>query len=162
MLSEIVDGLKDAITGGHEISSEQVSSLASRAVSNNYGEQPTEDDFRKITGALSLREMQIYKLALSHAREQLHQPLHKHAQAQLFLKFLGLKPVTASILSKVLSWIVKTVLISCGFMAAGALVEHVTGTEPASSSSSSSSVAPSPAPSAQQLFKPDPSYVDEK
>lgn len=164
MLGDIVGGIKESVMSGQQISSEQVDAAANRAVANNYGSAPTEEDFRKITTSLSLREIQIYKLSLDHTIKELHQgKLEKKAQVPLFLKFLGLKPVTASILSKVLSWIIKTVLISGGFMAAGALWEHMTGngSKPGAPSATAPGTA-TPTAAVQQLFKVDPGYNDEK
>lgn len=163
ILGEIVSGLKGAIMGGN-VSPAQVDQAANQAVSDNFGGAPSEELLKKLTASLSFREAQIYKLVLLNVISQA--PIDgKLSTAQrvgltsMMLRLMGVKHTTASLLSKVLGWIVKTVLISCGFMAAGALISKMTGHSASfSPGNNSSSEAPTTITSTQQLFKPDPTY----
>jgi hypothetical protein len=178
LLKEIWDGIKDAVihsaATNTPIQPEQVDAVTQQVLQNNPAPIPTEQTAEALQrikgGEITFRDAQIYKVAMTHVASL---PLDKRAQIATLARLLGMKAYTSSILGKVLGWIVKTVLATGGFMAFGALVEHIksslTGESP-TSSSSSPSPSPSPssaistpasAPSTQQLFKVNPNYVNQ-
>lgn len=166
ILEEIVHGLTDSLKNG-TVTPEQVDDAANHAVLNNYGGPPSEADLLKVTGTLTLRDAQIYKIALAHVLSNISisdigkkLSIQKRADiSSLLLKFLGVKHTTASILSRVIGWIVKTVLISAGFMSAGALWDHMTNKN--TESAAPALEAPAPPQTTQQTFKVNPTYAQE-
>jgi hypothetical protein len=161
ILAEIGEGLKSAIVPGQPISPEQVDKVTDQVISADTPTEPPAG-LQKMQ-QLSFREVQIYKIALLHVMAQT--PMHKSVDipAQLLRSFFGAKTVTASLLSRFLSWVVRTVLIAAGLMTGEALVEHLTGKSPSgeASSSSAAGMAPSAPSTVQQIFKANPEYADE-
>jgi hypothetical protein len=157
ILGEIVDGLKSAIIPGQMIAPEKVDQIVDQATSANIPSQIQK------TQHLSIREVQIYKIAL------LHFAANKSAAGitdLLLRRVFGANTVTASLLSRFLGWIVKTVLIAAGLMTGEAIFDHMTGKSPASSPSppsspSASDIAPAAPSTVQQIFKTNPGYNDE-
>jgi hypothetical protein len=133
ILEEISSSIKNMLMNGGTILPQQVDQITHAAVQSNYGEQPTEATLKK----LSSKEIQAYKIALLHNIQQQQQKISLGVDlSQLLFRLMGAKTVTASILSRVLSWIVKTILISAGLMLVGDIGEKMLGhsTSPASSS----------------------------
>lgn len=177
LLMEIVHGIEGPLKAGERITPEQVDQVADQVVSSK-GSNPSDSEIeQKLENApfhkgssLSLRDAGLFKVILSNIdSNDIDKPLPLEKRAGFLsgmFRLGGMKTFTSSVLSKILSWIVKTVLISCGFMAVGAFVDHLMGKAPGASGSSS--FAPSGeteaialAPSKQQVFKVNPSYANE-
>lgn len=157
ILEEIAEGLKSAIIPGQAIAPEQVDKITNQVISTN-----TPANEMQKTQQLSFREVQIYKVALLHLAA--NSSIHKTADLPTqMLRLFGAKTLTASLLSRFLGWIVKTVLIAAGLMTGEAIFEHMTGksTSPGTPSSAVSGIAPSAPSTVQQIFKANPEYADE-
>jgi hypothetical protein len=158
ILEEIADGLKSAIMPGQPVDPGQVDKIVEQATSANM----PADSLQK-SQHLSLREVQIYKVAILHLVAT--ETIHKYAGLPelLLRRVFGASTMTASLLSRFLGWIVKTVLIAAGLMAGEALFEHLTGKSPSGEAPSSpaAGMAPSAPSTVQQIFKANPEYSDE-
>lgn len=165
MLEEIGIGIKDAVMSGKPVAPDHVDAIAEQVVKNNYGSDPTEADEQRLKSGITLRQSQIYKVALTQAYTN-KSILEKQAQLAPAFRLFGMKAFTSSILSKILGWITKTVLAACGFMVLGTFWEHVSsrGTDTVlnTPSAPTSTVGPTAAPAVQHLFIVDPAYEDTK
>lgn len=122
IISSIWGKLKPAISGDKEVSSETVDSFVESAVQENY--QPaTPEEAEKAAGAMKakastlLADAKFVKIAMINFQNG---TLTK--EAAFFDMFSSRKAKTASILTRVLSWIFKIALASAGLMVAGDVV----------------------------------------
>lgn len=173
ILADAVEKIKELLIPGQTIAPEHIDNIVDSAIEANYGSNPTEEDVKKLQ-SLSLHDTQMLKLAFNDifneiSLEDLNSPLNKRAQLVSALSgILGVKRKTASVIGKIIGFIIKSVLISAGFMLGGDLLNKVMDRKDVPSSSNglpelnpSTTKNISLPGSHQDLFKINPGYVEE-
>jgi hypothetical protein len=177
VFSDVAQEVKSLLTSGTQISPSQVDQITDAAVQANYGTEPTENDLKKFQ-SLTTREARLFKISILNAMQEisirdLEQwqsntiPFNKRAQVMSsLLKLIGLKHKTASILGKIIGWVVKTILASAGFMVGSDIIEGLwhkvspSSSETPETPSSSPTTISIPEPT-QTLFPVNPNYSEE-
>lgn len=181
ILMSAVDKIKSF--AGSKITSEQVDHAVNASVQENYGSEPTQADFQKFPKSATIRDAQIVKIALTAAMAEISfeelvcfqngdmADIKKRAQiVSSFLRFVGLKSKTSSLLGKIIGWIIKVALASAGFMVVGDLFNKVVGRTDKPSTPSGLPGMPGSGPatpvslpkSTQTSLKVNPNYMNEK
>lgn len=176
IFTEIAEKVKEILmSGAKEISPEHLDGIIESTVQANYGSNPTEEDLKKLQSqSLSLRDAQILKLAIDEISlddlNNRHLPLAKRAGVISGLaRLIGMKPKAASVLGKIIGWIIKVILISGGFMVGGDLLNKMVGRKDVPPTPNGLPTLSPSAPaqnislpiSHQSLFKVNPGYTEE-
>lgn len=169
ILRSIWDKLKETLHSKKEISSGEINGIVEGAVQEHT--QPTSDEdisvVQKMLGTQSLDllyEARILKLAMIEFK---YNAFKKEGQANLRSMYSSKKVATASLLSRVLSWVFSVAVASAGLMVAGDLVNKFVGRPNALDSSfqqGKGETVPATAPmhvATQTKFKLQPGYHDE-
>lgn len=176
MLMSVVDKVKSAISSGNKVSPEQVDQWSEQSVAQNPGKELTQQDVDKIENIknadVSLIEAKLIKAALLELQESNSKVDYSRVKRATilssFLSLLGLKRKTGLVLGKIISWIIKTVLIAAGFMVTKDAVNALTGHKDVPPSSNGLPTlehvlqTSTPIKSTQTKFKVNPSYQEEK
>lgn len=185
IFGDIAATVRGLISSNKQTTSAQVDAAVSKAVNSSSGSEPTEDDVKRFLKSssyqkISLREAQLFKVALqdfiaNNPDFNLNSPNFNIKTAQRFLpsllsSFTGTKVRTVNILITIISWIVKTILATAGFMVAEDAINKVVGNpnsfdntyQKGKTPETSSNIPASLPASKQTTFKINPSYTEER
>jgi hypothetical protein len=156
VFSSIKSSLMSLFSSKQPISESDVSSIVQSAVTQNQGEsteQDVEELENKKASSLTIEEAKIINYKLN----QIHKLALNMGGYSRFAHFLGIKSTLVKVLIVVITFIVKTVLASAGFMVAKDIGQKLTGIKPSNPSVSNVSFPTS----TQTVFKESPSIANE-
>lgn len=141
IFSSIGTSVAELINDNKQTDSNSVINAVQSAIESNAGSEPTEEEANKffnIKSSFTLREAQLFKIALADFaaknsyfdfdNPKFNMKFAAGVMGSLLSAFGLSKFKLLKILASVISWIVRVVLWSAGFMVAGDAVHHMMGT----------------------------------
>jgi len=179
IFEHMYEAVKNMITGGKQVTAQEVDAAAQQAVQNNTGTVSSHEEaakaqedaknFKAASTNYKLRQARMLKLAMIEYEYQTF-ALTKEAFSlnplEWFRKSQG---TTTSLLSTIVGWIFKVVLGSAGFMIGADFLNHLVGRpsaldpgyqegQPGTATGPSESAAPAAPTVSQTKFPLNPSY----
>lgn len=131
MLGGMFNGLKDEISSGKKMSSDQIDSIgqqvADQHASESTGEVGLASDHRVYTSLELLDEARFMRLALIQYEHQKMRLLKEGGDENNLFGFGDTRAKSTSLLAKIIGWIFKLALASAGLMVAGDVANTVMG-----------------------------------
>jgi hypothetical protein len=158
ILRSIWSTLKSALSGGKQVSSEQVQNIVQNSVEQNAAPDPNLPDNKDVvvpaTKTSSLRQAQLFKISLDQYEE--------HILSGGFYRTAATRGNVKSILSTVLSFLFKSFLAAAGLMVAGDVINSVMGRPNALDGSikDNKPVGEVEQPTTPSKFKTNPGYTN--
>jgi hypothetical protein len=132
MLGGMFSGLKDEISSGKKMSSDQIDSIGQQvaqqhATADTGDETALSNDHRVYTSLELLEEARFMRLALIQYERQKMRLLKEGGDENNLFGFGGARSRSTSLLAKIIGWIFKLALASAGLMVAGDVANTVMG-----------------------------------
>jgi hypothetical protein len=128
MLKSVFEGVKDSVTSGQKMSSEQVDSIAQNAAAQQAaGDESGADDYKVYTSLELLDEARFIRLALIEYEHQKMRLLKEGSDVNHLFGFANKRAKGRSLLSIIIGFIFKMALASAGLMVAGDAIHAFMG-----------------------------------